>query len=94
MNTVFSYIVQISAVATALGVLFGAVISAVRWFDRQKKQDDEINKIKRENMLIVYALSACLDGLTQLGANHSVTKAKDQLDEYIISQAHGQKKVP
>lgn len=94
MNTVFSYIVQIWSVATALGVLFGAVISAVRWFDKQKKQDDEINKIKRENMLIVYALSACLDGLTQLGANHSVTKAKDQLDEYIISQAHGQKKVP
>lgn len=94
MATVFSYIIQVSAVATAAGVLIGGIISAVRWFDRQKKQDEEINKIKRENMLIVYALSACLDGLTQLGANHSVTKAKQQLDEYIITQAHGQKKAP
>lgn len=92
MDNVLSVIIQIAAAATALGVLTGAVISAVRWFDRQKKQDDEITKIKRENMLIVCALSACLDGLTQLGANHSVTTAKQKLDEYILSQAHDIKK--
>ena len=44
-------------------------------------------------MLIVCALSACLDGLTQLGANHSVSKAKKELDDYIIAQAHSQSEV-
>ena len=34
------------------------------------------------------ALSACLDGLVQLGANHEVPKAKKELDDYIRSQAH------
>ena len=39
-------------------------------------------------MLIVSALSACLDGLTQLGANHAVTAEKEKLDKYLIEQAH------
>lgn len=90
MSEVISIIAQASAAVTAFAALAGVVVTAVRWFDRQKKQDEEINKIKRENMLIVYALSACLDGLTQLGANHSVTSAKEKLDRYIIEQAHGQ----
>ncbi len=90
MSEVISGMVQVSAAVTAFAALAGVAVTAVRWFDKQRKQDEEIDKIKRENMLIVYALSACLDGLTQLGANHTVTKAKQQLDEYIIEQAHGQ----
>ena len=38
---------------------------------------------RKELTLIVYALSACLDGLGQLGANHTVPVAKDKLDKYI-----------
>jgi hypothetical protein len=34
------------------------------------------------------AVSACLDGLIQLCANHEVPKAKKALDDYITSQAH------
>ncbi len=83
-------IISISALVAALAAISGAVAAAVRWFDNQAKQDKEISKIKRENMLIVAALSACLDGLTQLGANHSVTVAKRELDEYLNEQAHGQ----
>lgn len=90
MSQLIEQLIQMSAIIAAVSALAGAIISAVRWFDRQKKQDEEINKIKRENMLMVYALSACLDGLTQLGANHSVTSAKEKLDKYIIEQAHGQ----
>ena len=51
-------------------------------------QDKDIDKIKEENTLIVFALSACLDGLQQLGANHTVTVAKDKLDKYINKRAH------
>ena len=45
---------------------------------------------RKEPPLIVYALSACLDGLGQLGANHTVPVAKDKLDKYINKQAHHQ----
>ena len=48
----------------------------------------DIAASKEERTLVVYALSACLDGLQQLGANHTVPKAKDKLDKYINKQAH------
>lgn len=51
-------------------------------------QDNAIERLKDENCLICFALSACLDGLEQLGANHTVPKAKDKLDKYINQQAH------
>ncbi len=72
----------------AVIALFGVIFAAYRWFLRQKKQDDDIQQIKVEQTLLVYALSACLDGLEQLGANHTVPKAKDKLEKYINQQAH------
>lgn len=51
-------------------------------------QDSAIESLKDENCLICFALSACLDGLEQLGANHTVPKARDKLDKYINQQAH------
>ena len=79
---------EISAAIAALTVICGAVAATVRWFDRQSRQDSDIKNIKKENMMIVSALSACLDGLTQLGANHSVTEEKEKLDRYLNEQAH------
>lgn len=59
-----------------------------KWYLKQEKQDKDIAHIKEEDTLIVFALSACLDGLQQLGANHTVPIAKDKLDKYINQQAH------
>ena len=38
--------------------------------------------------LLCYGMSAALDGLIQLGANHSVPDAKDKLDKYLNKEAH------
>lgn len=81
-------IITIAAVIGALGVIFGVVFAVYRWYLKQEKQDADIARIKEENTLIVFALSACLDGLQQLGANHTVPIAKDKLDKYINQQAH------
>lgn len=81
-------IITIAAVITALGVIFGVVFAVYRWYLKQEKQDKDIAHIKEEDTLIVFALSACLDGLQQLGANHTVPIAKDKLDKYINQQAH------
>lgn len=88
MTEIFGILTSTAAALGASAAICGTVVSAVRWFDRQSKQDNDINNIKKENMMIVSALSACLDGLTQLGANHSVTTEKDKLDRYILEQAH------
>ena len=77
--------------------LIAAVIALVtylakihKWFLRQKAQEKDIKAIKRENTLMVYAMQACLDGLQQLGANHTVPAAKEKLDKYINQMAHDQ----
>lgn len=81
-------IITIAAVIGALGVIFGVVFAVYRWYLKQEKQDKDVAHIKEEDTLIVFALSACLDGLQQLGANHTVPIAKDKLDKYINQRAH------
>lgn len=81
-------IITIAAVIGALGVIFGVVFAVYHWYLKQEKQDKDIAHIKEEDTLIVFALSACLDGLQQLGANHTVPIAKDKLDKYINQRAH------
>ena len=83
-----SYIITAASLVTALGAIFGFVFKVHKWYLRQEQQDKEIKGIKEENTLICYALSACLDGLQQLGANHTVPIAKDKLDKYLNQQAH------
>ena len=79
---------------TALGVVGGILLN--RYFDR-KDRKDEVEKLKmkvadieEENCLLCYGISACLDGLEQLGANHTVPIAKDTLDKHLNKKAHHQ----
>jgi hypothetical protein len=83
-----SYIITAASLITALGVIFGFAFKVHKWYLKQEQQDKEIKQIKEEDTLICYALSACLDGLQQLGANHTVPVAKEKLDKYLNQQAH------
>ena len=83
-----TYIITGASLVTALGVIIGFVFKVHKWYLRQEKQDEEIKQIKEEDTLICYALSACLDGLQQLGCNHTVPDAKEKLDKYLNQQAH------
>ena len=92
-------IILAASVVTAFGVLLGVITKAYKWYLKQEEQDkniaklskhheDDVHRIKEENCLICFALSACLDGLQQLGANHTVPIAKEKLDKYLNQQAH------
>ena len=61
-------IIAIAGIITALGAIFGLIFSVYRWYLKQNRQDEEIARIQKENSLICFGLSACLDGLIQLGA--------------------------
>ena len=54
----------------------------------KEKHAEDVKRLNKENALVIYALSACLDGLSQLGANHTVPKAKEALDKHLNLQAH------
>ena len=90
-------IITTAAVLAAAVAIMGYYNKVHDWIKHQAEQDKRMDEIERaaaaerkELTLIVYALSACLDGLVQLGANHTVPIAKDKLDKYINKQAHGQ----
>lgn len=88
MEITTASIINIAAVVGALVTILGGIFAIYRWYLKQEKQDADIKKMKEENTLICFALSACLDGLQQLGANHTVPVAKDKLDKYLNMQAH------
>ena len=92
-------IIMAGGVVTALGILIGLILKVHKWYLAQNAQSAEISALKaqhaedvkhlkKENTLVCFALSACLDGLQQLGANHTVPIAKEKLDKYLNQQAH------
>lgn len=81
-------IITAGSVLAAATAIFALVFKIYRWVLKQDKQDAEIKRMKEENTLICFSLSACLDGLMQLGANHSVPVAKKKLDKYLNQTAH------
>lgn len=81
-------IIQVAAVLTALGGIGAVVVWCIKFVERQKKQDKEIAAMREEQCMICYALTACLDGLCQLGANHDVTTAKEKMQKHLNKAAH------
>lgn len=81
-------IIKLAALLGALGGIGGVVVWCVRFVQRQKSQDKEIAAMREEQCLICYGLSACLDGLCQLGANHDVTTAKEKMQKHLNQAAH------
>ena len=78
----------LAATITALGVVFGAIFAAYRWFLKQEKQDKDIKAIKEEQTVLVHGVLACLKGLSEQGCNGPVTEAINQIEKHINKQAH------
>lgn len=81
-------IVAIGAVLSATILIIGTISKVFKWFERQKKQDMEIQSIKEEDAMICYCLFAVLDGLKQLGANGNVSEAHEKLQKYLNNKSH------
>ena len=78
----------LAATITALGVVFGAIFAAYKWFLKQEKQDRDIKAIKEEQTVLVHGVLACLKGLKEQGCNGSVTEAIDKIEKHINQKAH------
>lgn len=81
-------IIAIGAVISAVILICGSILRIVKWFERQRRQDQDIKDIKEEDAMLCYCLFAVLDGLKQLGANGNVTKAKNDLQKYLNQKSH------
>ena len=78
----------LAATITALGVVFGAIFAAYKWFLKQEKQDKDIKAIKEEQTVLVHGVLACLKGLSEQGCNGPVTEAINQIEKHINKLAH------
>ena len=81
-------LIELAALLTALGVIGGAALWAVKFVDRQKKQDQELTAIRKEQTLICYGVMACLRGLKEQGCDGPVTAARDKLEKHLNQAAH------
>jgi len=81
-------ITALAATITALGVIFGAVFAAYRWFLKQEKQDKDIKAIKEEQSILTEGIWACLMGLKEQGCNGPVTDAIAKIETHLNKQAH------
>ena len=81
-------VIRAAAVLGAIGSISAVFVWCIKFVERQKKQDRELAAIRTENCLLCWGLSACLDGLEQLGCNHSVPEIKAKLDKHLNQEAH------
>lgn len=88
MAIVVDTVLATASLITAVSAIIGLFVAVHNWVLRQKKQDTDIENLKKENVIVIYALSACLDGLKQLGTDGAVDKAKKDIDKYLNEQAH------
>ncbi|MGM9647249.1 MAG: branched-chain amino acid ABC transporter permease [Eubacteriales bacterium] len=88
MYITWDTIITAGSVVGAIISMLVVVLKVHKWYLRQQKQNEEIARMKKENKLICEGLSACLDGLSQLGANHTVPVVKKKLDDHLNEVAH------
>jgi hypothetical protein len=92
-------IITASAVLAAVIAISANFAKLVRWVDKQKKQDNDIETLrdthnrdmddmKQEQTLLVYGILACLKGLKEQGCNGPVTEAINKIEKHINQKAH------
>lgn len=86
-------IIKLAAVIGALGVIFGAIVTAVKFVSRQKAVAEEVREVRHEQTLLCYGILACLKGLKEQGCNGPVTKALDKLERHLNMAAHGDEEI-
>jgi hypothetical protein len=67
-----------------LTFLFGIAVYVAKLAFRFRRLEKQADHRKEDTKIILSSLLACLDGLHQQGANGPVTKAKEDLEKYIV----------
>lgn len=91
-------ILAFSLIGAAVGII-AYFAKAVRWMDRQKKQDEDIKALRdkheadqryinEELTILTKGVLACLKGLEEQGCNDSVPKTAKLIEEHLNKKAH------
>ena len=83
-------ILEAAGVLTAISVIGGVLFGLFSFYIDSKRQKEDIKAVKKEQALICYALTACLTGLEQLGADGEVHDALKLMNNHVNHAAHDQ----
>lgn len=94
-------VITTGALVGALSVLSAMLVKMVRWVDRQKAQDEDLQRLRAaheadihavqaELTLLTYGVLACLKGLKEQGCNGPVTEAVNKIEKHLNEKAHDQ----
>ena len=92
-------IITVAAVIAAATAIAAAIAGLVRWVDKHKHRDKEIETlrnthindmaaVKKELALIIEGQLACLKGLQEQGCNGPVTAAVNKIETHLNERAH------
>lgn len=92
-------VITAAAVLGAATALVAAFAGLVRWVDKHKKRDKDIealrathvsdmSAVKKELALIIEGQLACLKGLQEQGCNGPVTAAVNKIEKHLNERAH------
>ena len=81
-------LITLASLLAALTSLGGVIVWWIKFIERDKRQDQELKAIRKEQILICYGLLACLKGLKEQGCNGPVTEAMNKMEKYLNQAAH------
>lgn len=81
-------LLRCSAIISALGVIGGVVVSAMKMIVRDRRQSEIIKAMQEEQKLICYGLRGALQGLVAQGCNGPCRDALEKLDKHLNREAH------
>ena len=81
-------IIKAASLLAAVGSLGGVLIAIYKILENNKKQNEVIKALQKEQTLICYGLRGALQGLIEQGANGPCKDALSKLDKHLNEQAH------
>lgn len=82
-------IITFAALLAAIAAILTQYNKGYDFVKRQKKQDEIIEDIQKEQSLLTYGILACLKGLKEQGCDGPVTEAVSKIEKHLNVKAHG-----
>lgn len=87
-GTILAIVIAIIGLLLNLITVFGFIVKIVRWIDRQKEQDRELESIRHEQSIITVGVLACLKSIVGEKDETEVRTAITLIEDHLNKKAH------
>lgn len=87
-GTVLAMVIAIVGLCLNLFTVFGFFAKIIRWIDRQKEQDMELQSIRNEQSVITVGVLACLKSIVGEKDETEVKRAINLIEDHLNKEAH------